>query len=48
MATNDNKAVLGTMTSELIKVVGDDMIKMIHRLILSCCISETYRRWDEK
>ena len=37
MSTNDNKSVLGTMTTELIKVIGDDMIKLIHRLILSCC-----------
>ena len=41
MATDDKKAVLGSMTSEMVKIGGDGMIKMIHRLIESCCECDT-------
>ena len=31
------KAVLGTITSELVKISGDNMIRLIHRLIVVSC-----------
>ena len=36
--TDDKKSVLGTMTSNLVKLGGDSMIGLIHRVIISCCI----------
>ena len=41
MGTNDRKAVLGSMTSEMVKLAGDDMIKLIHRMIVTCCEGDT-------
>ena len=39
-ATNDKKSVLGSMTSELVKLGGDKVIGLIHRVILSCCVDD--------
>ena len=39
-ATDDKKSVLGSMTSELVKLGGDNVIRLIHRVILSCCMDE--------
>ena len=35
--TNDKKSVLGSMTSDLVKIGGDSIIGMIHRVIVACC-----------
>lgn len=37
MKTDDKKSVLGTMTSDLVKLSGESMIKMIHRFVVRCC-----------
>ena len=34
MKTDDKKSVLGTMTSDLVKLSGEAMIKLIHRLLI--------------
>ena len=36
--TDDKKSVLGTMKSDLIKLRGDPLMELIHRLIKWCCI----------
>ena len=38
LSTDDKKSVLGTMTSDLIKIGGDNVIGLIHRIIVSCCM----------
>ena len=36
--TDDKKSVLGTMTSDLVKIGGDSVVGLIHRVIVSCCL----------
>ena len=38
MSTDDKKSVLGSMTSDLVKLGGDSIIGLIHRVILACCM----------
>ena len=33
LSTDDKKSVLGTMTSDLVKIGGDSIIGLIHRMI---------------
>ena len=35
--TDDRKSVLGTMKSDLVKLGGDPLIRMIHRFVKMCC-----------
>ena len=38
LKTNDKKSVLGSMTSDLVKLGGDNIIGLMHRVIVSCCV----------
>ena len=40
LLTNDKKAVQGTMKSELVKLGGDPLMKLIHRFVAMCCKDE--------
>ena len=38
LSTDDKKSVLGTMTSDLVKIGGDSIVGLIHRIIVACCM----------
>ena len=40
LMTDDKKAVYGTMKSELVKLGGDPLIRLIHRFVVMCCKTE--------
>ena len=40
LMTDDKKAVQGTMKSELVKLGGDPLIRLVHRFVTMCCENE--------